>query len=128
MYIYHALINALCAHMVHNNLNTIFNIHVEHSPTKTIYIYKVLCMDTHTHTHNHSNRNWVLSIDISCSRNTVRRGRFSGRPVPNFSETRSSSCSCVCVSSCGIVASHICACVYACTQCVDVVMSHALSQ
>jgi len=37
MYIYHALINALSAHMIHINLN-IFYTHVEHSPIKTIYI------------------------------------------------------------------------------------------
>ena len=38
MYIYRALINALSAHIIHINLNMIFNTHVEHSPTKTIYI------------------------------------------------------------------------------------------
>ena len=38
MYIYHALINALSARTIHINLNTIFYTHVEHSPTKTIYI------------------------------------------------------------------------------------------
>ena len=38
MYIYHALINALSAHMIHMNLNMIFYTHVEHSPTKTIDI------------------------------------------------------------------------------------------
>ena len=38
MYIYHALINTLSAHMIHINLNMIFYTHVEHSPTKTIYI------------------------------------------------------------------------------------------
>ena len=38
MYIYHALINALSAHMIQINLNMIFYTHVEHSPTKTIYI------------------------------------------------------------------------------------------
>ena len=38
MYIYHALINALSTHMIHINLNMIFYTHVEHSPTKTIYI------------------------------------------------------------------------------------------
>ena len=38
MYIYNALINALSAHMIHINLNMIFYTHVEHSPTKTIYI------------------------------------------------------------------------------------------
>jgi len=35
MYIYHALINALIAHMIHINLNMLFYTHVEHSPTKT---------------------------------------------------------------------------------------------
>ena len=34
----HVLINALSAHMIHINLNMIFYTHVEHSPTKTIYI------------------------------------------------------------------------------------------
>ena len=38
MYIYHALINALGAQMIHYNLNMIFYTHVEHSPTNTIYI------------------------------------------------------------------------------------------
>ena len=38
IYIYHALINALSAHMIHINLNMIFYTHVEHSPTKAIYI------------------------------------------------------------------------------------------
>ena len=44
MYIYHALIDALSAHMIHVNLNMIFYTHVEHSPTKTIYIeyYKII--------------------------------------------------------------------------------------
>ena len=40
MYIYHALINANAqsAHMIHTDLNMIFYTHVEHGPTKTIYI------------------------------------------------------------------------------------------
>ena len=38
MYIYHALISALSAHMIHINLNMIVYTHVEHRPTKTIYI------------------------------------------------------------------------------------------
>ena len=38
MYIYHAPINALSAHMIHINLNMILYTHVKHSPTKTIYI------------------------------------------------------------------------------------------
>ena len=63
MYIYHALINALSAHMIHINLNMILYTHAEHSPTKTIYIkyYKkqnknknVLQTNTHTHTHTHT--------------------------------------------------------------------------
>ena len=32
MYIYHAFINALSAHMIHIKLNTIFYTHVEHLP------------------------------------------------------------------------------------------------
>ena len=65
MYIYHALINAVSAHMIHINLNMIFYTHVEHSPTKTIYIkyYKKTKTRTtntrthartHTHTHTHA--------------------------------------------------------------------------
>ena len=38
MYIYHALINSQSGHMIHINLNMIFYTHLEHSPTKTIYI------------------------------------------------------------------------------------------
>ena len=38
MCIYHALIDALSAHMIHINLNRILYTHVEHSPTKTIYV------------------------------------------------------------------------------------------
>ena len=59
MYIYLALINALSAHMIHINLNTIFYTHVEHSPTKTIYI------EYYTKTNNNNNNNnnnWVLIL------------------------------------------------------------------
>ena len=38
LYIYHALINALSAHMIRINLNMILYTHLEHSPTKTMYI------------------------------------------------------------------------------------------
>ena len=68
MYTYHALINALSAHMIHTNLNMIFYTHVEHSPTKTIYIkyytkqkqktqktkQKTHYKHTHTHTYTMS--------------------------------------------------------------------------
>ena len=48
MYIYHAVINALSAHIIHINLNMIFYMYVEDSPTRTIYIRHY--METHTHT------------------------------------------------------------------------------
>ena len=59
MYIYHALINALSAHMIRINLNMIFYTHVEHTLTKTIYIkyytttkqQNALQFNKHTHTH-----------------------------------------------------------------------------
>ena len=61
MYIYHALINTLSAHMIHINLNMVFYTHVEHSPTKTIYIkyytktkQQKSTTNTHTHTHTHT--------------------------------------------------------------------------
>ena len=38
LYFYDAVINALSAHMIHINLNTIFYTHVEDSLTKTICI------------------------------------------------------------------------------------------
>ena len=41
MYIYHALINALSAHMIHINLSMIFYTHVEHSPYQN-NLHKVL--------------------------------------------------------------------------------------
>ena len=53
MYSYHALINALSAHMIDMNLDTIFYTHTEHSPTKTI-LHKVLYGNTHTHAHAHT--------------------------------------------------------------------------
>ena len=72
--VYHALINALSTHMIHINLNMIFYTHVEHSPTKTIYIkYFYLFLNTlqththtntraHTHTYTDCSRNWVLIL------------------------------------------------------------------
>jgi len=51
MYIYHALVNAMSAHMIHINFNGIFYTHIGHSPTETVYIryYR----ETHIHTHAH---------------------------------------------------------------------------
>ena len=70
---YHALINAMSAHMIHIIIsqNTIFYRHVEHLPTKTIYIRNY--METHTHTHTHT----TVTKKNSWGGNTVRRGRFS---------------------------------------------------
>ena len=69
MYIYHVLINALSAHMIHINLNMIFYTHVEHSPTKTIYIKycknKIIInhkKKSTTITHTDCSRNWVLIL------------------------------------------------------------------
>ena len=38
MYIYHALINAVSAHTIHINLNTIFYTYLKDSPTKNMSI------------------------------------------------------------------------------------------
>ena len=65
MYNYHALINALSAHMIHINLNMIFYTHVEHSPTKTIYIKyykKTNKKHTHMRAHTDCSRNRVLIL------------------------------------------------------------------
>ena len=70
MYIYHALISALSAHMIHINLNMIFCTHVEHSPTKTVYIKYYMEKQTHARTHTHTlthtqydcSGNWVLIL------------------------------------------------------------------
>ena len=83
IYIYHVLINALSAHMIHINLNMTFYTHVKHSPTKTIYIKyythtknpaRQQQQQTHythtppppppppTHTHTDCSRNWVLIL------------------------------------------------------------------
>ena len=62
MYIYHALINALSAHMIHINRNTIFYIGVEDSPSETTDIRHYMeththtHKQTHTHTHTHTNK------------------------------------------------------------------------
>ena len=79
MYIYDALINALSAHMIHINLNMIFYTHVEHSPTKTIYIKyykkKYIYIKTHTHTHTrthaHTHTHTHAHTHTDCSRNWV---------------------------------------------------------
>ena len=48
----------MSTHMIHINLNTIFYTHVEHCPTKAIYIRHYMETHTHTrtrtHTHTHT--------------------------------------------------------------------------
>ena len=68
MYIYHALINTLSAHMIHSNLNTIFCTHRAQSYQNSLH--KVLFGNTHTHTVAKT------GIDISLGGNTVRRRRY----------------------------------------------------
>ena len=54
MYIYHALINTLSAHMMHIKLNTIFYTHVEHLPKQfTYYMETHACIQACTHAHVH---------------------------------------------------------------------------
>ena len=54
IHIYHALISTLNGHMIHINLIKIFYTHVEHSPTKTIYIKYYMETHTHMHTNTHA--------------------------------------------------------------------------
>ena len=71
MYIYHALINALSAHMIHINLNMVFYTHVEHSPTKTIYIKyytkKQNALQTHTQINTHTHKHTYTHTHNDCS-------------------------------------------------------------
>ena len=55
MHIYYVFINTLSAHMVQINLDTLFYMHVEHSPTKTIYVKYYIYGNAHTHTHINCN-------------------------------------------------------------------------
>ena len=64
MYIYHVLIKALSAQVIHINQNMMFYAHVEHSPNKTIYIkyYMEKRTCTHAYTHRDCSRNRVLKL------------------------------------------------------------------
>ena len=67
MYIYHALIDTLNAHLIHINLNTLFYTDLEDSPIKTIDIRCYMHTHTHTHTRVHArthNDQQKLGIDI----------------------------------------------------------------
>ena len=57
MYIYHALINALSAHTIYINLNTIF-----YTQSYQNNLHKVLYGNTHTHIHTQSDVHKVTSL------------------------------------------------------------------
>ena len=52
MYLYHAFINTLSAHMIRINRNTIFYTHVEHLPKQSTIC--IIWKHTHAHTHAHT--------------------------------------------------------------------------
>ena len=60
MYIYHALINALSAHMIHINLNMIFYTHVEHRILYFICIIYIILKDISVRS------NWICVTASSC--------------------------------------------------------------
>ena len=62
MYIYHALINALSAHMIHIKLNMIFYTHVEHRPTKTIYIKYYTKQNKNNNNKNNNREQWRTCV------------------------------------------------------------------
>ena len=82
MCIYHALMRA---HMIHINLNTIFYTHVEHSPTKTIYIkYYLKKLTFSLLTEEYSIMYTVSSCMIFLSRLFVGRRKTSRLTIVKF--------------------------------------------
>ena len=67
MYIYHALINALSAHMIYINLNIIFYTHVEHSPNNNNNTTTTTTTATATTTTNNNN------VHLSCAHQHLER-------------------------------------------------------
>ena len=71
MYIYHALINTMSAHMIHINLN-IFYTHVEHSSTQTTHTKRHTERPPpppqHTHTHTYEQKTQSIQADPLYSR------------------------------------------------------------
>ena len=68
MYIYDALINALSAHLIYINLNTIVYTHVEHSPSKITFMryYMETHARMHTHTHTRMHTHTCSSSKLCC--------------------------------------------------------------
>ena len=105
MYIYHALINALSAHMIHINLNMIFYAHVEQSPAKTIYIKyhkNKNAPQTHTHTEgrvHHMHITDFCPINISTTQSATitpcspcNNGSFTYRLLPQYVQSTTTAC------------------------------------
>ena len=87
MYIYFALINALCAHMTHINLNMILYTHVEHSPIKTIYIKYYTKTHTHTHTHARTHARTHASTQTQTHARTHKQTNKREKTQPPWTTT-----------------------------------------
>ena len=72
MYIYHALINALSAHMIHINLNMIFYTHVENSSTIFFFLHKVLLKNKKTKTNKNALQTHKNTHTRTCARTHTR--------------------------------------------------------
>ena len=83
MYSYHAFINALSTVIIHINLS-IFYTHVEHSPTKTIYIRYYMETHTLTHTHTHSHTHTDAQKECNGERDQGNRDGCQKRRRENF--------------------------------------------
>ena len=88
MYIYHALINTLSAHMIHINLNMIFCTYVEHGPTKRTDMKYYTEKQTNTHTTQTLFFSVVTRSVIQNEKSSPiffeYLARFSAQPTVNF--------------------------------------------
>ena len=98
MYIYHALINALSAYMIHINLNMIFYTHVEHSSTQTTHTKHHMERQPPQPPPTHKNKkpqsiqcvqHWSVSISYKSAsvRTYTKRLRQQSKQGPNMSST-----------------------------------------
>ena len=92
MYIYYALINALSAHMIHINLNMIFYTHVEHSPTKTIYIKYYLKLKLKSHYKHINNDRKKESLKLSKLNGTQLHDSKDSKLAMTFSNLLAQHC------------------------------------
>ena len=73
MYIHHAPINALSAHIIHINLNTMFYTHAEDSPTKTTYMRHYTWTHTHTQVQQQRPESPAVTLTWDASKYKVHR-------------------------------------------------------